>query len=392
MGRHVLHRRRLSLTGTAVLDWTVNGRSSRRDGWPDANRSAHAPWAPHGIYPTAGEDDWIGIVCRTDAEWVAVAGRLGIDDPRFATAADRLRHQDELDAVMAAATRAHERYALARELQALGVPAAAVARPHERIDGDPNTAGWGLWPETTHSKLGRVRVDGLPVHLSRTDWHIERGGPCLGEHTEAVLAGARHERRRGRPAARRGGRMSEPVNEPGALHGIRVVELASEIGAWAGKLLADMGADVILVEPPEGNPTRAYGPFLDDEPGPDRSLYWWHHHTSKRGIVLDLTTDDGRATLHRLIASADVLLESEPAASLAPLGLDGDLHATPPPPRPLRHHALRPERPASGRARHRPHRDRRRRRRLDERLGRPHAPAGAAASATTASTWAATTA
>ena len=55
------------------------------------------------------------------------------------------------------------------------------------IDQDENTAAWGLWPTVTHTKMGRVRVDGLPAHLSKTDWKIERGGPCLGEHTELVL-------------------------------------------------------------------------------------------------------------------------------------------------------------------------------------------------------------
>lgn len=115
--------------------------------------------------------------------------------------------------------------------------------------------------------------------------------------------------------------------QPGALHGLRVIELAGETCAWAGKLLADMGADVVLVEPPGGDPTRAYGPFLEDRPGPDRSLHWWHHHTSKRGIVLDLASGDGLTTLNRLIASADVLLESETTLALAALGLDGDLTA-----------------------------------------------------------------
>jgi crotonobetainyl-CoA:carnitine CoA-transferase CaiB-like acyl-CoA transferase len=109
---------------------------------------------------------------------------------------------------------------------------------------------------------------------------------------------------------------------PAALHGIRVVELASEKCAWAGKLLADMGADVILVEPPGGDAARNYGPFYEDRPGPDRSLYWWHHHTSKRGIVLDLTTDAGRAALRKLVASADVLLEAEAPGALAARGLD----------------------------------------------------------------------
>ena len=109
-----------------------------------------------------------------------------------------------------------------------------------------------------------------------------------------------------------------------ALAGLRVVELAREPIAWAGKLLADMGADVILAEPPGGDPMRAYPPFLDDQPGPDRSLYWWHYHTSKRGVVLDLDDAAGQARFHALIATADVLLEAEPRHRLAALGLDYD--------------------------------------------------------------------
>ena len=101
-----------------------------------------------------------------------------------------------------------------------------------------------------------------------------------------------------------------------------MIELANEKCAWAGKLLADMGADVILVEPPGGDPSRGYGPYLGDEPGDDRSLYWWHHHTSKRGIVLDPTSDAQLAKLRELVASADVLLEAEEPGALAALRLD----------------------------------------------------------------------
>jgi crotonobetainyl-CoA:carnitine CoA-transferase CaiB-like acyl-CoA transferase len=103
---------------------------------------------------------------------------------------------------------------------------------------------------------------------------------------------------------------------------MRVLELAHERGALAGKLLADMGADVVLVEPPGGDPTRRYPPFLDDEPGPERSLYWWHTHTSKRGITLDLEVERGRQVFLRLVATADVLLECEDPGRLARLGLD----------------------------------------------------------------------
>jgi crotonobetainyl-CoA:carnitine CoA-transferase CaiB-like acyl-CoA transferase len=111
-----------------------------------------------------------------------------------------------------------------------------------------------------------------------------------------------------------------------ALAGVRVIELASERIAFAGKLLADMGAEVILVEPPGGDPARCHPPFLDDQPGPDRSLWWWHYHTSKRAVVLDLESDEGRARFKALVAEADLVLESEPAGRLAALGLDyGDL-------------------------------------------------------------------
>ena len=73
-----------------------------------------------------------------------------------------------------------------------------------------------------------------------------------------------------------------------ALEGMRVVEIANERCAFAGKLMGDMGADVILVEAPGGAPSRNHPPFVDDQPGPNRSLYWWHYNTSKRSVVLDL--------------------------------------------------------------------------------------------------------
>src|SRR5262245_49595674 len=180
----------LGLNAAAILDYTANGRPSRRPGQPHSNRSAWPPMAPHGIYPCEGEDAWIAIGCRDERDWRALAvlaGEAWGADPRFATLAGRLAHQDELDAAVSAWTRTRERFAAARELQAAGVPAAAVQRPEERIDGDPNTRAWGLWPTVVHAKMGRVRVDGLPVHFSKTDWRIERGGPCVGEHTDLVL-------------------------------------------------------------------------------------------------------------------------------------------------------------------------------------------------------------
>ncbi len=109
---------------------------------------------------------------------------------------------------------------------------------------------------------------------------------------------------------------------PGALEGLKVVELASEHAALAGKMLGDLGADVIVVEPPGGHVTRTYGPFADDVDDPERSLWWWYYNTSKRGVVLDLATDDGAGAFRRLVADADIVLEGEAPGALADLGLD----------------------------------------------------------------------
>ena len=109
---------------------------------------------------------------------------------------------------------------------------------------------------------------------------------------------------------------------PGPLAGLRILELADETGQFCGKLLGDLGADVVQIEPPGGEPCRHIGPFLQDIPHPERSLSFWYYNTSKRGITLDLTTADGRRLFRRLAASADVILETFRPGVLAALGLD----------------------------------------------------------------------
>jgi crotonobetainyl-CoA:carnitine CoA-transferase CaiB-like acyl-CoA transferase len=178
----------LTLHGPALLDWTVNGRPSRGEGQPHSNRSTSPPMAPHGIYPCAGEDDWVAIACRDDADWAKLASVVGAawtGESAFASLDARLANQDALDDHVAGWTAAQDKFAVQRVLREAGVPCSAVQKPEERVDQDPDTAG--LWPEVTHTAIGRVRVDGLPVTMSRTPWRIERGAPCLGEDNEAVF-------------------------------------------------------------------------------------------------------------------------------------------------------------------------------------------------------------
>ena len=104
------------------------------------------------------------------------------------------------------------------------------------------------------------------------------------------------------------------------LHPYRVLDLADE-GASCGWMLAELGADVICVEPPGGSPARRRGPFADDVRDPEHSLYWWAWARGKRSVTLDLTTEPDRETLRELAASADVLIESRAPGELARLGL-----------------------------------------------------------------------
>ncbi len=74
------------------------------------------------------------------------------------------------------------------------------------------------------------------------------------------------------------------MSDPHLLSGVRVVEIADERAEYVGLLLAGLGADVIKVEPPGGSPTRSIGPFYEDKPDPERSLFFWNYNRGKRSI------------------------------------------------------------------------------------------------------------
>jgi crotonobetainyl-CoA:carnitine CoA-transferase CaiB-like acyl-CoA transferase len=107
----------------------------------------------------------------------------------------------------------------------------------------------------------------------------------------------------------------------GNLDGVRVLDLTSEAGHFAGKLLGDLGADVVKVEPPAGDAARHRGPFWGHADDRERSLAWLAYNTSKRGITLDVTKPRGRDLFLALAARADVVIESEAPGALARAGL-----------------------------------------------------------------------
>ena len=105
--------------------------------------------------------------------------------------------------------------------------------------------------------------------------------------------------------------MTEEKKE-GMLTPYRVLDLTDMHGLLAGKLLGDLGADVIKIERPGGDISRNIGPFYQDDPDPEKSLFWWAYNTSKRGITLDIESADGREMFRKLVRTADFVIESYP--------------------------------------------------------------------------------
>jgi crotonobetainyl-CoA:carnitine CoA-transferase CaiB-like acyl-CoA transferase len=100
-----------------------------------------------------------------------------------------------------------------------------------------------------------------------------------------------------------------------------VLDLSNEKGFFCGRLLGDLGADVIKIEQPGGDKSRNIGPFYKDIPAPEKSLYWYAFNANKRSITLDIETADGKKIFMRLIEKADVVIESFQPGYMEKIGL-----------------------------------------------------------------------
>lgn len=107
----------------------------------------------------------------------------------------------------------------------------------------------------------------------------------------------------------------------GMLSPYRVLDLTDEMGLMCGKLLGDLGADVIKIERPGGDSARNIGPFYHDEIDPEKSLYWFALNTNKRGVTLNIDSADGREVFKQLVISTDFIIESFPPGYLDKLGI-----------------------------------------------------------------------
>jgi crotonobetainyl-CoA:carnitine CoA-transferase CaiB-like acyl-CoA transferase len=208
-GQHIDQSQMVSsvpLTGPALLDYTVNGRGTRRPGFPPGNR-AHWPGtplvnagrgptvAPHNAYRTSpGEyNDWCVIVCHSDEEWQRLVQVMGTPtwatEDRFATVTGRLEHQDALDAHIEAWTLTQDKYAVADRCQAACVRAMPVQSAEDRVEHDPQLRHREMYRDMDHPALGRHKVQNAPFVLSETPAFNHLPGPLIGQHTRDIVEG-----------------------------------------------------------------------------------------------------------------------------------------------------------------------------------------------------------
>jgi crotonobetainyl-CoA:carnitine CoA-transferase CaiB-like acyl-CoA transferase len=112
------------------------------------------------------------------------------------------------------------------------------------------------------------------------------------------------------------------MNKNSVLGSCRVLDLTDERGFLCGKILADLGADVIKIEKPGGDESRNKGPYFGDDPNPENSLNWLAYNLNKRGITLDIGTEKGRRVFEKLVTRSDFVLESSAPGYMESLGLD----------------------------------------------------------------------
>jgi crotonobetainyl-CoA:carnitine CoA-transferase CaiB-like acyl-CoA transferase len=201
------------LNGPALLDFTVNGRGSRRAGFPPGNR-AHWPEtplvnnyrgptvAPHNAYRTqpGKYNDWCVIVCHSDEEWqrlIQVMGTPGwAGSEKYATIAGRLQHQEEMDKHIESWSLTLGKYELTELCQANGVRALPVQSAEDRVEHDPQLRYRQMYLQMDHPALGMRKVQNAPFKFSDTAVSNQLPAPLIGQHTREIvedLLGYSHE-------------------------------------------------------------------------------------------------------------------------------------------------------------------------------------------------------
>ncbi|MBI3978075.1 MAG: CoA transferase [Chloroflexi bacterium] len=170
-----------------LLDHQISGRETER------RENRHRWMAPHAVYPCAGDDRWIAICVRTDAEWQRLCQIMGCGeaaaDPRFADTLSRYEHQAEIDQLVAAWTRERDAFEIMAALQSAGIAAGVVQTPRD-LFLNPQLRERGFYQIVEHTASPRVGprpIQGIPFKMSATPPRITKPAPGLGEDNYRIF-------------------------------------------------------------------------------------------------------------------------------------------------------------------------------------------------------------
>lgn len=281
-------------------------RLSARKGTP------RGPWPTYRVYE-ASDGEWFFLGALTPVFWTKLAVALGIEeylaDPRFETAPlaypvpeDAQELSDRIAGIFATKPRQH----WLDFLRQADVPAGPVQTRDEFFQ-DPQVIHNGMRVEIDDPEVGRTVQMGVPLLLRDTPGAIRGPAPLLGQDNDEVWCEAKSPH----PSSTAGGLRATNPSVGAPLDGITVLDLGTiYAGPFAAMLLSDLGANVIKVEPLDGDPWRAFAiGFLGVNRG-------------KRGLALDLKRKEGRELFYDLARKADIVVDNFRAGVLQRLRLD----------------------------------------------------------------------
>ncbi len=173
-----------NLIGEHVVGYSATGSV------PGPNGNRHVSMAPHGAFPAAGEDRWLTIAVRNDAEFASLCMTMGrpelARDPRFADVLSRKRNEDELEAIVSEWTKERPADEAASLLTEAGVPAMPVVTIPD-LHSDAHLRARGFYEIVAHAIAGAWEVDAMPYHYSVSPAHVRLPPPYFGEHNDYVF-------------------------------------------------------------------------------------------------------------------------------------------------------------------------------------------------------------
>jgi crotonobetainyl-CoA:carnitine CoA-transferase CaiB-like acyl-CoA transferase len=296
----------VTVTGAhAVLEANVGGLSVY-PALPDAD-TAIGPGGRHPTYSrfVARDGQWLASGALGPKFEAALLHALGIgdmlQDSRLDGRTQNLVRPENIGwarGKVEEAFRTRDRDAWLSLLDGLGIPCGPLDASERWLDHQQVRA-IGMRVEVDDPVRGKVVMPGVPIQLCATPGRVRGPAPRLGEHDERVVARAADPAPTGAPPMSRG-----------PLTGFRILDLGTFVAApYAGALLAELGADVVKVEPPAGDPFRVSG---------------YVYNRGPRSLALDLACAPGLAAFHRVAAGSDVVIEALRPGLPEKLGIDHD--------------------------------------------------------------------